>query len=126
MDQFALLYSSLQQVVLHSLREKRSSSSGKSLEQSKVSESTVKLRAIQKQKSKDTPILLIIAIYLAPVILAFQLIGLCSLMIFGKYTPGFIFLITALLCLGYISMKIMIHDCTSVRKRSKKEKRKIE
>lgn len=65
----------------------------------------------QRQKRKqNNPLLLTLAVYLAPLLLAFQLIGLFSLMVVGKYTPGFIFLITALLFLGYISLKILLHQ----------------
>lgn len=66
--------------------------------------------SIKRQKPKENPFFLILAVYFAPLLLAFQLIGLSSLMIFGKYTPGFIFLIAALMFLGCISLKIMFHD----------------
>lgn len=71
---------------------------------------TSKFRTLERQKRKQTPLFLTMAVYLTPLFLAFQLIGLCSLMIFGKYTPGFIFLFTALLFLGGISLRIMFHE----------------
>lgn len=50
------------------------------------------------------------AVYLVPLLLVFQMIALCSLTIFGKYTPGFFFLITSLLLLGGIKLKILLHE----------------
>lgn len=49
------------------------------------------------------------AVYLVPLLLIFQMTVLCSLTIFSKYTPGFIFLITSLLFLGGIALKILLH-----------------
>ncbi|KAG7209829.1 hypothetical protein KM043_011438 [Ampulex compressa] len=78
---------------------------------------TSDFRRIQRQKRKQHPFLLMAAVYLAPFILAFQLVGLCSVMIFGKYTPGFIFLTAALMFLGFIAMKVLYHDTVAYRMR---------
>lgn len=77
------------------------------------------------QKPKDSPLFLKLAVYFAPLVLAFQLVGIMSLMVFGKYTPGFIFLVSALLFLGYISMKVLSQD-TAAPHTFKREKRKVE
>lgn len=79
----------------------------------------------QPKKRKENSIILTLAVYLAPFVLAFQLIGIFSLMIFGKYTPGFLFLLSALIFLGYISMKVLIQD-GSCQGRKKSGKRKLE
>lgn len=62
-----------------------------------------------KRRQNRSP-LLIMAIYFAPLLLMLQLIGLFSLVVLGKYTPGFIFLISVLLFLGCISLKILFHE----------------
>lgn len=72
-------------------------------------ETKPKFRNLRREKRKSS-VFLTLAIYVAPLILAFQLLGLCSLLVFGKYTPGFIFLIGALFLLGFISMKVLFHD----------------
>lgn len=64
----------------------------------------------QKPKRKPHPLYLVAAVYLVPLLLGFQMVTLCSLTILGKYTPGFIFLITALLFLGGIALKVLLHS----------------
>ncbi|XP_050450223.1 uncharacterized protein LOC126850861 [Cataglyphis hispanica] len=64
----------------------------------------------QKPKRKPHPMYLVAAMYLVPLLLGFQMVMLCSLTILGKYTPGFIFLIAALLFLGGIALKILLHS----------------
>ncbi|XP_011495238.1 PREDICTED: uncharacterized protein LOC105360133 [Ceratosolen solmsi marchali] len=119
------VYTRLRRAALCGLQQVSLLSSKKEIEEQNYifakNDTKARLCNFQKQKPKRSPVLLIIAIYLAPLILALQLIGLCSLLIFGKYTPGFIFLVTSLVLLGYISMKIMFHDAATVR--SKKEER---
>ncbi|XP_076240184.1 uncharacterized protein LOC143182818 [Calliopsis andreniformis] len=84
-----------------------------------------KFRTFNKQKRKQNhPLFLILAVYFAPLLLAFQLVGLFSLMVFGKYTPGFIFLISALLFLGCISLKIFFYE--SVTHLAKCERKKVQ
>lgn len=83
-----------------------------------------KFPKFDRQKPKQTPLFLVLAVYFAPLLLAFQLIGLFGLTIFGKYTPGFIFLISALLFLGCIWLKIIFHE--SVTHIAKYEKNKVQ
>jgi len=65
------------------------------------------------------------AVYFVPLLLIFQMTVLCSLTIFGKYTPGFIFLITSLLFLGGIALKILLHK-TVMCGVEKCEKKKVQ
>ncbi|CAL7933288.1 unnamed protein product [Xylocopa violacea] len=75
------------------------------------SKSTPRFRSISQQKRRQNrSLFLIMAVYFAPLLLMFQLIGLFSLVVLGKYTPGFIFLISVLLFLGCISLKILFHE----------------
>ncbi|XP_072761338.1 uncharacterized protein [Anoplolepis gracilipes] len=64
----------------------------------------------EKPKRKPHPLYLIAAMYLVPLLLGFQMLVLCGLTIIGKYTPGFIFLIAALLFLGGIALKVLLHE----------------
>ncbi|XP_012060587.1 PREDICTED: uncharacterized protein LOC105623821 [Atta cephalotes] len=66
-------------------------------------------RSVKKPKRKYS-CYLTAAVYFVPLLLVFQMMTLCSLMIFGKYTPGFIFLVTSVLFLGGIALKILLHD----------------
>ena len=132
-QRFLFVYASLRQAALRGLQQTSLLPSKKEVSVVQkpvdaVSDVKAKLCTIKKQKPKQSPILLTIAIYLAPLILALQIIGLGSLLIFSKYTPGFIFLITSLAFLGYISMKIMFHDTVAVRRKmqERREKRKQE
>ncbi|XP_033230382.1 uncharacterized protein LOC117181622 isoform X2 [Belonocnema kinseyi] len=121
---FFLVYASFRHVVL---RQIRSEAPVKiiSAEPSKAVETTPKFTRSRKEKPKQNSYFLILAIYLAPLVLAFQLVAICSLLVFENHTPGFIFLFTALLCLGYISLKVMVSDTVS-RREFKNEKRKLE
>ncbi|XP_011301662.1 uncharacterized protein [Fopius arisanus] len=85
----------------------------------------VKFTKFEIQKRKQNSLLLILAVYLAPIVLLFQLIGILSLLVLGKHTPGFIFLLSALLFLGYISMKVLSHDNDN-EEYKKRAKRKID
>ena len=119
-----LLYASFRHIVL---REIRSEAPVKKIaaEPSNALETKPKLSRCRKQKPKQISYFLLVAIYLAPLILAFQLVAIVNLLILENHTPGFIFLLTALLCLGYISFKVMVSDTESHRA-FKKEKRKLE
>lgn len=66
---------------------------------------------------KNCSLILLIAIYLSPLILILQLLTVVGLMILEPSTPGFIFLITATMCIGCISMKILFHYNNSVDRR---------
>lgn len=79
----------------------------------------------EKPKRKSHPFYLVAAVYLVPLLLIFQVITLCSLTILGKYTPGFIFLISALLFLGGIALKILLHE-TVLRGDQRCERKKIQ
>lgn len=69
-----------------------------------------KFAKFKPQQPKRISILLTLAVYFALLVLASQLVGIFSVMLFGKYPPGFIFLMSALLFLGYITLKIMAFD----------------
>jgi hypothetical protein len=64
---------------------------------------------IKKPKRECSRYLTAAVYFLVPLLLALQTTILCSLTIFGKYTPGFIFLVTSLCFLGAIALKIMLH-----------------
>ena len=81
-----------------------------------------RFRTFSRQKRKENPLFLILAVYFAPLLLACQSIGLFSLMVFGKYTPGFIFLFAALLFLGCISLKIFFHESMTHTEKCEKKK----
>ncbi|XP_029039088.1 uncharacterized protein LOC114874191 [Osmia bicornis bicornis] len=88
---------------------------------------TSEFQTIARQKRKQqSPLFLSLAVYLAVLFLAFQMVGLFSLMVFGKYTPGFIFLISALLFLGCISLKILFHESVMHTVKPKKKKNKVQ
>lgn len=82
----------------------------------------VKFNGIPRQKRKQTPLYLTLAVYLAPLLLLFQLVGLLGLMEIGKCTPGFMFLTSALLFLGCISLKVFFHETTPRPARRQKNK----
>ncbi|CAK9817292.1 hypothetical protein ANTQUA_LOCUS9319 [Anthophora quadrimaculata] len=84
--------------------------------------STLKFRQFSQQKRKRTPLHLILAVYFALVFLAFQLVGLFSLMVIGKYTPGFIFLVSSLMFLSYITLKVFFHESVTLNDKSRKIK----
>lgn len=73
-----------------------------------LAKSVARFNRLKKPKRKHS-CYLTAAVYLVPLLLIFQMTILCSLTIFGKYTPGFIFLITSLLFLGGIALKILLH-----------------
>lgn len=79
----------------------------------------------EKPKRKPHPLYLIAAVYLVPLLLGFQMVALCGLTIFGKYTPGFIFLITALFFLGGIALKVLLHE-TARHGVNKCERKKVQ
>ncbi|EFN78474.1 hypothetical protein EAI_13346 [Harpegnathos saltator] len=71
---------------------------------------TAKFSNFERPKNrKQRPVFLVAAVYLVPLLLALQVVMLCNLTFFSKYTPGFIFLISALLFLGGIALKILLH-----------------
>lgn len=81
---------------------------------------------IVKPKRKPNPSYLIAAVYLVPLLLLFQVTILCSLTTLGKrYNPGFIFLFSAVLILGGIALKILLHG-TVMYGVGKCEKKKVQ
>lgn len=90
---------------------------------SRSSRHTVKFEKLPPQKRKQIPLYLTLSVYLAPLLLLFQLVGLLGLMGTGKCTPGFIFLISALLFLGCISLKVFFHE--TAPRPSRREKKKV-
>lgn len=115
------IYTSIRHLVLREIR----SETKPSIPAEKKIENLRKSRIFRsiKQKPKEISYLLLTAIYLVPFILVLQLIAIGNLLIVEKHTPGFIFLVTALFCLGYITLKVMFCDKTA-RKTFKNEKRK--
>lgn len=80
---------------------------------------TASLGGFEKPKRKPHPLFLVAAVYLVPLLLGFQMLALCSLTIFGKYTPGFIFLMTSMLFLGGIALKVLLHESALHNERKK-------
>ncbi|XP_020284143.1 uncharacterized protein LOC109854922 isoform X2 [Pseudomyrmex gracilis] len=79
----------------------------------------------EKPKRKQHhPLYLVVATYLVPLLLVFQVTALCKMTIYCKHTPGFIFLVTALLFLGGIALKIVLHE-TAKREKEQCEKKKV-
>ncbi|XP_011161179.2 uncharacterized protein LOC105196774 [Solenopsis invicta] len=104
-------YESLRRSVLHGIRDEKSSNAQKvTIETNDNSANpAARFNRVKKLKRKHS-CYLTAGVYLVPLLLLSQIMTLCSLTIFGKYTPGFIFLITSLLFLGYIAFKIMLHQ----------------
>ncbi|KAL0123107.1 hypothetical protein PUN28_007617 [Cardiocondyla obscurior] len=103
-------YEGLRQSVVHEIRAEKSADAQKAPDAGDNSPKPVaRFNRIKKAKRKCS-CYLTAAVYLVPLLLIFQMAVLCSLTIFGKYTPGFIFLITSLLFLGGIAFKILQHQ----------------
>nr|XP_033336694.1 uncharacterized protein LOC117226469 [Megalopta genalis]XP_033336695.1 uncharacterized protein LOC117226469 [Megalopta genalis]XP_033336696.1 uncharacterized protein LOC117226469 [Megalopta genalis]XP_033336697.1 uncharacterized protein LOC117226469 [Megalopta genalis]XP_033336698.1 uncharacterized protein LOC117226469 [Megalopta genalis]XP_033336699.1 uncharacterized protein LOC117226469 [Megalopta genalis]XP_033336700.1 uncharacterized protein LOC117226469 [Megalopta genalis] len=83
----------------------------------------VKFDSIPRRKRKQTPLYLTLAVYLAPLLLFLQLVGLLGLMEIAKCTPGFMFLTSALLFLGCISLKVFFHE--TVPRPARRQKNKV-
>lgn len=126
LEQFLLVSLNLRKAALQNIQQKSLKSEIKAEKINPVSNTKAGLYSTQKQKPKQISILLKIAIYLTPIFLVFQLGSLCSLLLSGKYTPGFIFLITALVFLGCISTKIFFHDAITVQKKKEVRRKSVE
>ncbi|KOC68543.1 hypothetical protein WH47_06334 [Habropoda laboriosa] len=113
---FFFLYSSIRQSLLRDIRSEESQ------EEKPAKTSTLMFREFGKQKPKQNPLHLILAVYFVLLLLTIQMVGLFSLMVFGKYTPGFIFLVSSLMFLAYISLKVLFHESANAKCRSKKTK----
>ncbi|KAI4490260.1 hypothetical protein M0802_010788 [Mischocyttarus mexicanus] len=72
--------------------------------------SITKLKYFPNQRRNEISVFLTIAIYLVPLILALQIGLVYSFLIVDKYTPGFIFLVSALMFLAGIACRIFFHD----------------
>ena len=116
------LYKSFRQSLLCGVHAKELQTAEKTPKISEpVSKLTPRFRTIKRdQKPKSRRLFLTLAVYFAPLLLLLQLIALFSAMVFGKYTPGFIFLISALLFLGCISLKILFHETAKERRKCAK------
>lgn len=115
------LYNNIRQSLLSDIRSDKSKET-KVLKRPEQRKPTLKFRQFNQQKRKRTPLHLILAVYFALMFLAFQLVGLFSLMVIGKYTPGFIFLISSLMFLSYITLKILFHESVTLNDKSRKIK----
>lgn len=126
-ERVAFIYTRIHHMLLSTIKQKLPSGKSKKPQPEKTEskERKVQLCRTQKSKPKSVSPLLVIAVYLAPIILAMQVVGIGSMLLFGKHTPGFIFLISALFLLAYIAIKIMFHSKKEA-KNSKQKRRKIE
>jgi len=120
-------YENLRQSALRGIRLEKSANAQKATaETNDPAESVARFNRFESTpKRKRHPCYLTVAVYLVPLLLIFQILTLCSLMIFGKYTPGFIFLITSLLFLGGIALKILLHE-TVLNGVNKCERKKVQ
>jgi len=121
-----ITYENLRQSVLRGIRIEKPTRAQKAT--AETNDEPAKLAArfnrFKKPKRKHS-CYLTAAVYLVPLLLVFQMIALCNLTIFGKYTPGFIFLITSLLFLGGIALKILLHE-TVLHDIKKCERKKVQ
>lgn len=106
-----ITYENLRQSVLHGIHIEKSINAQKAIAETngELAKPTARFNRFKKPKRKHS-CYLAAAVYLVPLLLVFQMGILCNLTIFGKYTPGFIFLITSLLFLGGIALKILLHE----------------
>ncbi|XP_012523174.1 uncharacterized protein LOC105829071 [Monomorium pharaonis] len=104
-------YESLRRSVLHGIRAEKPTNAQKVTAETNgdLAKPTARFNRFKKPKRKHS-CYLAAAVYLVPLLLLLQMTALCSLTIFGKYTPGFIFLIASLLFLGGIAFKILLHQ----------------
>ncbi|XP_029169021.1 uncharacterized protein LOC114938981 [Nylanderia fulva] len=105
---FLLAYENLRQLALREIRVEEPITAEPNDEP--VAKLSASFGGFEKPKRKPHPLYLVAAVYLVPLLLGFQMVTLCGLTILGKYTPGFIFLISALLFLGGIALKILLHE----------------
>lgn len=118
-------YENFRQSVLHEIRiEKPATQKTIAETNGEPAKPAARFNEYKKPKRKH-PCYLTAAVYLVPLLLVFQMITICNLTIFGKYTPGFIFLITALLFLGGIALKILLHE-TVLHDVNKCERKKVQ
>ncbi|KOX79581.1 hypothetical protein WN51_02847 [Melipona quadrifasciata] len=121
LQQFIQLITARIQSLLYDIHAKKVQTAEPPKITESVSKLTPRFRTRRDQKPKQSRRLFLrLAVYFAPLLLLFQLIGLFSVMVFGKYTPGFIFLISALLFLGCISLKIFFHETAKERRKCAK------
>ncbi|XP_014477442.1 PREDICTED: uncharacterized protein LOC106745928 [Dinoponera quadriceps] len=123
-----ITYENLRQEVLRGFLEQKRSEQLETIPggQGVADCSAPKFDKFERQKSSKPrhSLLLIVAVYLVPLLLALQVMFLCNLTILGKYAPGFIFLIVALLFLGGIGLKILLHE-TALCNIGKCERKKL-
>ncbi|KAL6259880.1 hypothetical protein P5V15_009790 [Pogonomyrmex californicus] len=122
-------YENLRQSALHRIRVEKSIDAQEAPAERSADDfaKPVAFSRFTKPKRKPHSRCLTAAVYLVPLVLVFQMATLCSLTIFGKYTPGFIFLITSMLFLGGIALKILLHEtCTALYGVAKCERKKVQ
>ncbi|KAK0175739.1 hypothetical protein PV327_009466 [Microctonus hyperodae] len=112
-----------QKSICHNVEMKQSMDTDITL--TNVSQNVKKFDEFYCEKRESSSLLMIISVYIAMVILIAQLIGIISLIFTGKFTPGFVFLVCSLLCLGYIIMKVLLCE-DSFNDMKKRGKRKVE
>ncbi|XP_071578839.1 uncharacterized protein [Temnothorax nylanderi] len=119
-------YENLRQSALHGIHIEKPIHAQKATEETNddSAKPVVKFNRFKKLKRKHS-CYLAAAVYLVPLLLVFQTMVICSLTIFGKYTPGFLFLITSLLFLGGIALKILLHG-TAMYGIKKCERKKVQ
>lgn len=124
-------YESLRRSVLRGFRAQEAAANAQTpaaeakLPASEPAKPAARFGNIRRPKRKQNPFYLIAAVYLVPLLLIFQVTTLCNLTMFGKCNPGFIFLISALLLLGGIALKILLHG-TVLYGNSKCERKKVQ
>lgn len=109
-----ITYENLRQSVLREIHVKKPAVAQKATAETsdELAKPAARFNRFKKPKREHSRYLTA-AVYLVPLLLVFQMITLCGLTIVGKYTPGFIFLITSMLFLGGIALKILLHQCNS-------------
>ncbi|XP_015188495.1 PREDICTED: uncharacterized protein LOC107072793 [Polistes dominula] len=77
--------------------------------------SITKFQCFQRQRRSQISIFFTIAVYLVPLILALQMVLLYSLLMIEKYTPGFVFLVSALMVLAGVASRIFFHESKTIK-----------
>ncbi|EZA61509.1 hypothetical protein DMN91_003547 [Ooceraea biroi] len=125
---FLITYQNLRRSVLNKIRVEKSINAQEAIAEPKdnLAKPAARFSKFKKPKRKPHPFYLVVAVYLAPLLLLCQVITVCTLTIIGKYTPGFIFLMSALLFLGGIAYKILTHQKIVQQGVNKCENKKIQ
>ncbi|CAL1682987.1 unnamed protein product [Lasius platythorax] len=105
-----IAYENLRQLALREIRVEEPIKASAESNDEPFAKLAASFGGFEKPKRKPHPLYLVAAVYLVPLLLGFQMVALCVLTILGKYTPGFIFLMSALLFLGGIALKVLLHE----------------